>query len=376
MIWRGLVALLLIIFLFFLLVLIYPSASKDSPKSLLQELGKQLEIQTNKLRAVIDPSHVPTYKPQLNTQRVTQPVTQRVPTKKPEQVLEHLTGHSDVVNMFSGMTTPTCATLKNKVFSLNAQSQNNQQLQLQLTGKKLNPQARAQAQQVLQVVYLLFQHFINQSAQKKALSPIQLNMYIAANDDEYNELLLARNVEPSGTAGMYFLFQNQGFVNGGGSDEQTLRTLLHESVHALVFYYFGLTPRWVTEGIAEYFEHLRINETGRFTIYNSTEDWLTQQGLLRTHYTKLDISTLFNSEDQWQTLQNTTLYANTYLFTGFMIENNSNALFEYLLQEGSNPCNIVPAQNIETLFRSHNAHIESQFEQWRSVPRRIQIGRW
>ncbi|PCK30224.1 DUF1570 domain-containing protein [Pseudoalteromonas piscicida] len=371
MAWRGLIALLLILFLFFLLTLIYPSAateSKESPKSLLQELGEQLEEHTNKLRAAFEHTQVPTYSPR--------PITQQAPTKKPEQALAQLTGHSDVVNMFGGMTAPTCATLKSKVFSLQAQYKDTQYFRLHLTGSKVSPYVKYQAQQTLNVVYMLFQHFINQLAQKKTLIPIQLNMHIAANDADYNELILARDAEPTGTAGMYFLFQNQGFVKGGGSEEQTLRTLIHESVHALVFYYFGITPRWVTEGIAEYFEHLRITETGKFTIHNSTEDWLTKAGLLSSHYSKLDINTLFNSEGQWQTIQKRTLYANTYLFTGFMIESNSEPFFEYLLQEGSNPCNVVPADNIELLFRNTNENIETQFEAWRSKPKEVLSGYW
>ncbi|MGC0121596.1 DUF1570 domain-containing protein [Pseudoalteromonas piscicida] len=371
MVWRVFVLLLIITLILFALYFIYPSAAANSMRSikpLLTELGIQLDTHTEKRLSQPDTTpHLTVAPPKVTRQQL---------PEIPEKTFYNLNGHSDIVNMFSGISTPTCGALKREVFSLQTQFNDIENFKLNLTGEPVSPYVEYQAQQALNVVYMMFKHFFNQLAHKKALSPIQLNMHIAAKDADYNELILSRDAEPAGTLGMYFLFQNQGFINGGRTEEETLRTLIHESVHALVFYYFGVTPRWVTEGLAEYFEHLRITETGQFSVYLSDEDWLTKEGILKSRFAKLDINTLFNSENQWQTMLSATLYANSYLFTGFMVEHNSNAFFEYLRQESSNPCNIVPAQNIEQLFRNFNENVESQFEGWRNTPRQIQRGAW
>ncbi|MEI5639424.1 MULTISPECIES: DUF1570 domain-containing protein [unclassified Pseudoalteromonas] len=265
------------------------------------------------------------------------------------------------------MTKQTCGVIKQKLFQVQKPS-NNRAFALHLTGLNMNASFVREAEKRLWLIYHFYRYALSQSAQKVAFPTIQLNMHIAANESDYNSLIRAREGQPEGTDGMYFLLENQGFVKYSGDEKQALSTLVHEAVHALNFYFFGFTPRWVTEGLAVYFENLSMTKDNQFVIKPALNGWLTKKGLLNNHFNALDIDTLFNSEGQWQTDQKHTLYANAYLFTSFMHDKNPKLLYEYLQQERSNPCNIIPAERSASLLRNYQPTIESEYLHYQQQP--------
>lgn len=281
--------------------------------------------------------------------------------------LRNLTAHSDVTMMFSGMNKQTCGAIKQQLFALQQQTTTDSFV-LKLTGLKMSAEFSQQAQARLWVIYHFYQHFLQQSAQRTELPPIQLNMYIAPNEQDYDQVILARDAVPNGTAGMYFVMDNQGYIKYQGDEKAALRVLVHEAVHALNFYFFGFTPRWLTEGMAEFFEHLHVPDAGQFMIAPSVEDWINKQGLLADGYRALDIETLFNSEGQWQTALSHTLYANAYLFSAFMHQHDPSLLYDYLLQERSNPCNIISPEQTALLLRNYDSTLESQYLYFQKQP--------
>jgi len=65
--------------------------------------------------------------------------------------------------------------------------------------------------------------------------------------------------------------QSQGFCRSGSVyvlySERFLNTCYHESSHALFDVYAKHQPTWIDEGIAEYFEHAKVDSVGGVRIY-------------------------------------------------------------------------------------------------------------
>jgi hypothetical protein len=65
------------------------------------------------------------------------------------------------------------------------------------------------------------------------------------------------------TAGFYRHDKREAVVSGDRSRKQTHNTALHESSHAVLMDQVPGAPRWLNEGLAEYFEPLQASPSGR-----------------------------------------------------------------------------------------------------------------
>lgn len=90
-------------------------------------------------------------------------------------------------------------------------------------------------------------------------------IYLLNDQRGYAELLAARGIDATGTAGMFFRRRGESAMAGyvhGASYMHTLRTLQHEGFHQFASEQLGDgLPRWLDEGLAGYFEHSILTRT-------------------------------------------------------------------------------------------------------------------
>ncbi len=82
-------------------------------------------------------------------------------------------------------------------------------------------------------------------------------------------------VAPSlGTAGGFYISRlNEASVYTGRNDQRMYAVSRHEAIHAIVNGAFGRIPVWLNEGLAEYFEQLRLQH-GMFRIVELNPGYL------------------------------------------------------------------------------------------------------
>ena len=61
------------------------------------------------------------------------------------------------------------------------------------------------------------------------------------------------------SGGFYSRKKNEAVIKQSHSVNRTLKTVIHETSHLLLSYNYGHTPRWLDEGLAEYFEGMRLS---------------------------------------------------------------------------------------------------------------------
>ncbi len=108
--------------------------------------------------------------------------------------------------------------------------------------------------------------------------PIELNIRIYGQEKEYRALSRSLYPNSSITApGFYSLKENLAVVLNRRNPEQTTRTAIHEAAHVVIAGLYGGTPRWFTEGFAEYVEPIHVR--GQLASVKSNDYWF---GVLRT----------------------------------------------------------------------------------------------
>ncbi|MEX2366845.1 MAG: DUF1570 domain-containing protein, partial [Pseudohongiellaceae bacterium] len=74
------------------------------------------------------------------------------------------------------------------------------------------------------------------------------------------------------TGGYYSSGNNTAVTYRYAEDEMTLAVARHEAVHVILYGMLGITPMWLNEGLAEYFEQLSISS--QYSRIDSNERWL------------------------------------------------------------------------------------------------------
>ncbi|WP_394147176.1 DUF4124 domain-containing protein [Shewanella atlantica] len=142
--------------------------------------------------------------------------------------------------------------------------------------------------------------------------PVTVNLTLA--NDHASYLKLQRKYAPS-------LGQSQGFyvtdLNLAAvwyrNDKQAYETSIHESVHVLNAGLFGFSPRWLNEGLAEYFSAMQIQG---YAAKIPTPPW--KQILSGT---ELNLSSLLKAGgEQWRARElQRLLYAQSYSFVQYLM---------------------------------------------------------
>ena len=149
------------------------------------------------------------------------------------------------------------------------------------------------------------------------------------------------------------------------NDAQLLRTSLHEAVHVMNAAMLGNLPRWMNEGIAEYFEHMDVY--GQATEIPPHTYWLK---IIEKQ--PLPLTRLFPSVyKMWQQPEMVdSLYAHSWATVFFLMSSPSRKalLTQYMTQQTRAPCQRL---NPATFFASHYpgglTKLQSDFNYWKAL---------
>lgn len=169
---------------------------------------------------------------------------------------------------------------------------------------------------------------------------------------EFEEFLIGRVANPSAYSGVYLPAENKiiiKYIN----DEQATKTLAHEVTHAVNFAIFGYLPRFINEGLAEY------SENKQFSLPSHVD-----KEQLRTEL--LDFYSLMNSEQDWHTSNNASLYYSGSAWAHFLMESElgNKAIQAMLKVKLSKPCSSLTSELIITTLSEMYPNFEQDFYYW------------
>ena len=170
-----------------------------------------------------------------------------------------------------------------------------------------------------------------------------------------------------------------GFYNAGintaavlhqGRDEFTHQVARHESTHVIMAGLFGHMPTWFTEGMAEYFEHLKVTGQGKI-IYPDKQQLALLRGRSLPH-----LSTWFSQTGNWyQDSQRDFNYAVAWSVIHFLMEEEwrRQLLGGYMKALGKDLCRSVSA--VEHFSQAYPGGLNQMSRDWQQWVRSGQARR-
>lgn len=203
-------------------------------------------------------------------------------------------------------------------------------------------------------IRILHQNYIEMlgvSAKRK----ITLNIVIAPQRSDYLHYISFYSPELNTSLGVYFGGLNIAFVDYQNSDENALKTAIHESVHILNAHIIGKTPHMFSEGMAELYENMRVKE-------GKAEVIILENQLLKETYPIMQ----FFDDEQWNDLETSRLYYSSWAWVTFMYSNKSrlNSLIYFMKKEQANPCSSFSFGETYSIFQEIYSMFETDFTEW------------
>ncbi|TMP07602.1 hypothetical protein CWC11_06090 [Pseudoalteromonas sp. S3178] len=193
-----------------------------------------------------------------------------------------------------------------------------------------------------------------------ALKKVKLNLTVLPTRDAYEAAIKQRGANPTNTAGMYFHASNSAFINYE-NDHAAMRTAIHEAVHAINKAVLGYTPRWLNEGLAEYFELTKNHmQTG---IVEPNSSWVKNSKISKSVFT---FNSLITLDKSWSKSDTSKLYASSWAAIYFLMDSHSGKILlkNMMLAEQELPCNKLSKKQLSTLLNEQYPDIDSQYSKW------------
>jgi len=198
-----------------------------------------------------------------------------------------------------------------------------------------------------------------------SLKKVEINLRVYASKMAFDQIKAKHNM-PIGdnTLGFYSHATNQAHLLLS-SDVATMRTAIHEAAHAINRGIIGYSPKWLNEGLAEYSEYIEVRGfNGKaYPNKNWTRDGLVSESLLPLN--KL----LAATSSDWNSALRNRLYATSWAFIFFMMENNQRkgGLAKVIKYEQVNLCDINNIQEVEKALDTPLKYIQKQFNHWQRL---------
>ncbi|RJE72152.1 hypothetical protein BGP78_19235 [Pseudoalteromonas sp. MSK9-3] len=188
-----------------------------------------------------------------------------------------------------------------------------------------------------------------------AAQAIDVNIIILGDRAAYEDSTSQSGFDPRMSQGVFFHGSNSAFVEYKG-DEITLRTAIHEAVHAINLKLLGRIPRWLNEGLAETFERIAPNQAGNG--FHMPHTALAQR--------PMELYSVIGSETQWGSIDTGYLYFSGWAWVHYLLNNkDSHALQQLLIQEQVQMCSMLNGEQITQILEEAHPTIEQDFNQWR-----------
>ncbi|TMP38503.1 hypothetical protein CWB96_16005 [Pseudoalteromonas citrea] len=188
-----------------------------------------------------------------------------------------------------------------------------------------------------------------------AAQAIDVNIIILGDRTAYEDSTSQSGFDPRMSQGVFFHGSNSAFVEYKG-DEITLRTAVHEAVHAINLKLLGRIPRWLNEGLAETFERIAPNQAGNG--FHMPHAALAQR--------PMELYSVIGSETQWGSIDTRYLYFSGWVWVHYLLNNEHTQALKLLLsQEQIQMCHMLNAEQITQILEEAHPTIEQDFNQWR-----------
>lgn len=236
--------------------------------------------------------------------------------------------------------------------------------ELTLHAANLPPSFTEELRIKLNTVFKVYGQIIGVDALKK----VRLNLTVFATRRSYEQAIKLRGADPTNTDGMYFHSTNSALINYR-NEQSAMRTAVHEAVHAVNKAILGSTPRWLNEGLAEYFEYTK--NSMQLVSVEPHPGWVNNKRVAQSVFT---INWLIGLDDTWQTGDDTKLYASSWAAIYFMMDSNKGKQFlkSIMLAEQKSPCSKLTAAELKNMLYQHFPQLDKDYRQWLKTPFRKQ----
>ena len=195
---------------------------------------------------------------------------------------------------------------------------------------------------------------------------IDLNIRIYERENEYRALWKHLYPNSSSNApGFYSLSENLAVVLKRQNPEDTTRTAIHEAAHVVIAGLYGGTPRWFTEGFAEYVEPIDVR--GQLASVKSKDYWFR---VLRSLAQEEGLPSLADywaiPRGQWEGELKNRYYAIAWSVIAFMMDDPERRknLSAFMGDMESNFCNPLGSSRLDVFYAGGFDSLQRDWEQW------------
>jgi hypothetical protein len=194
----------------------------------------------------------------------------------------------------------------------------------------------------------MFERVVPQSAVK----PVSINFRLF-NDVTRYERYRAK-VAPSigASIGFYMGSINESVVMMK-SETQGTNTAVHEAMHSINRHWFGNMSQWLNEGLAEYAETNQSLPLQSNTWFKTVKQkrLIPLKQLLRV------------TKNEWHAKEKE-MYATSWAFVAFMMQQQRNMLSRLLLEESYNGCRSLTLSDVERVSGKSLVLLQREFDNW------------
>lgn len=231
-----------------------------------------------------------------------------------------------------------------------------QQYRLDIKPKEYNNEFALELHSRVKRLITRYQEFVGTQKMRK----LDLSLFFLS-PTQFDDFLTSRGLSGASYQGIYYPGGNIAFVKVVNK-EQAIKTATHEIIHAINAQLFGRGfSRFLNEGLAEYFEHYSFSNGRQEDIkkFNVLDYWSRQTA----HNELLDFYTLINSEQDWHTSNNLSLYFSGALWTQFLMSKPQGlkAMSKLLKAKAYSPCRSMIADDIVDAFVENYPDFEQDF---------------
>ncbi len=187
--------------------------------------------------------------------------------------------------------------------------------------------------------------------------PMTMNLVLLPSLDSYSNVLSTLSIDSPNSQGLFFTNSNFAFV-AYRTEQQLEHTIIHELVHALNFYLFGHSARWLTEGLADALKKIEFRKEGTQYVYS-----LNNEKKLNSP-PPLKVADLFFLESEWKSEQKSHLYASAFQFVSYLIKHreDKNILRQFVHEEARHPCTKLDSSTYLNLINESLLELPSYFQ--------------
>ena len=193
---------------------------------------------------------------------------------------------------------------------------------------------------------------------KELIKPVQLNLVFSHSKREYDALQKSKAPTATASQGFYSSKHNLAAV-WYKNEQQARRTAIHEAVHVINSGLFGNTPRWLNEGLAEYFETIKVSGlAAKITPPNWHQKPTLQRMSLRT--------VVYSKNQNWKGSNQHSMYVASHYFVYFLMSTpNGKQLIKKIFKHlAENRCQQHDLPSIFANYPSGFYGLEKDWKKW------------